>query len=395
MTPIGYCANVHPGRNLSQLRESLRGAMARVAARVSLPSLPVSLWLAAETIRELTADPALATRLRDEARDLGIAFVAVNAFPYGNFHAGRVKRAVYHPDWSDGRRAHYTLAVAELLPRLLPPGARRASISTLPLGWRPSFSASGGGAAVGVASAALEQIASRLRDIERDAGVRITLDIEPEPGCAIQTSEELVGFFEHCLPRETRSGAPLRRHLGACVDVCHGAVMGERPQEFFERCAAAEIAINRVQLSSAIRGGFTPRDLDALARFDEPRYLHQVATGRGAARRQWDDIPDFLAAARTAPPTRDGAAAPADDEWRCHWHVPIHLRRVDALATTADAIDAALQAALRLPDAPQIEVETYAWSQLPGLESVAPDFEEGVAAEIRYAHARAAACSHP
>lgn len=56
------------------------------------------------------------------------------------------------------------------------------------------LSASGSGASVGIASTALEQIASRLHAIEQNTGLRITLDIEPEPGCAIETSEELVGF---------------------------------------------------------------------------------------------------------------------------------------------------------------------------------------------------------
>ena len=87
MKPIGYCANVHPGRNLAQLRESLAGPMARIAHSLAQPTLPVSLWLSAESIRELSTEPSLATRLRDEANDFGISFVAINAFPYGNFHA--------------------------------------------------------------------------------------------------------------------------------------------------------------------------------------------------------------------------------------------------------------------------------------------------------------------
>ncbi|MEI6274266.1 MAG: hypothetical protein WCQ03_12420, partial [Phycisphaerae bacterium] len=60
MTSIGYCANVHPGRNVAQLRESLAGPMARVARGLSQPTLPVSLWLSAETIRELSDQPSLA-----------------------------------------------------------------------------------------------------------------------------------------------------------------------------------------------------------------------------------------------------------------------------------------------------------------------------------------------
>ena len=415
MTSIGYCANVHPGRNVAQLRESLAGPMARVARGLSQPTLPVSLWLSAETIRELSDQPSLAERLRDEAQDFGISFVAINAFPYGNFHAQRVKNAVYEPNWTDGRRAHYTLAVAELLPLLVADGTQHISISTLPLGWRATFSASGSGASVGIASAALEHIASRLHAIEQTTGLHITLDIEPEPGCAIETSEELVGFFSHCLPTTTRTAVNLRRYIGACVDVCHGAVMGEPPHEFFERCAKAGVAINRVQLSSAIKGTNSEHDLAALAQFNEPRYLHQVVTGFGASRRLWNDIPNFLADTNighgdnpaytsttknigdTFSPTLANTALhyltnSTTQEWRCHWHVPIHHAMINGLETTSSAITGTLDAALRLPNAPLIEVETYAWTQLPHLDHVSSEgeVEQGIVQEIRYAQTCAA-----
>ena len=393
MKAIGYCANVHPGRNLAQLRESLDGPMARIAQSLAQPTLPVSLWLSAETIRELSNNPQLATHLRDQASDFGISFVAINAFPYGNFHAQRVKHAVYEPNWTDGRRTHYTMAVADLLPFLVADGTEHVSISTLPLGWRANFSASGSGASVGIASTALEQIASHLHLIEQSTGLHITLDIEPEPGCAIETSEELVGFFSHCLPATTRAGVPMRRYIGACVDVCHGAVMGEPPYEFFDRCVKAGIAINRVQLSSAIKGTHSAHDLAALAQFDEPRYLHQVVSGFGAARRMWDDIPNFLADTNTdiVTPTQS-LANTHNQHWRCHWHVPIHNAMINGLETTSNAIAGTLEAVMRLPNAPLIEVETYAWTQLPHIDrqSNDQDIEAGIVQEILYARACAA-----
>ena len=384
MKPIGYCANVHPGRNVAQLRESLSGPMASVARGLHQGTLAVSLWLSAETIRELSEQPNLATRLRDEAKDFGISFVAINAFPYGNFHAQRVKHAVYQPNWIDGRRAHYTLAVAELVPLLVASDTDHVSISTLPLGWRAEFCTSASGASVGIACTALEHIASRLHAIEKSTGLQITLDIEPEPGCAIETSEELVGFFSHCLPTKTRTSVDVRRYIGACVDVCHGAVMGEPPYEFFERCIKAGVSINRIQLSSAIKGTNSAHDLAALAQFDEPRYLHQVVSGFGAGRRMWDDIPNFLV---------DANPNTSDQHWRCHWHVPIHHAMINGLETTSNAITSALEAAMRLPNTPLIEVETYAWTQLPHMDRVSTHTEmtEGIVQEIRYAQACAIA----
>jgi hypothetical protein len=251
----------------------------------------------------------------------------------------------------------------------VPPGTAHASISTLPLGWRPRFSAEGCGASVGLASAQLEQVARALARIEARSGLRITLDIEPEPGCAIQTTDELLGFLHHCLRPRDGSDA-LHRHLGACIDTCHAAVMGEAPAHAFRRCAEQGVGVHRVQLSSALRGDAEPAHLAALARFDEPRYLHQVVTGTHDDPRVWQDIPDFL-------------AGRPDRAWRCHFHVPIFLDRVGDLETTADAIAPALAEVSRAGGPAFVEVETYAWRELP--RPAAPSLEEGIAREILHA----------
>ena len=41
MLPVGYCTNVHPGRNLDELRCSLLGPVAQVARLVGGGPLPV------------------------------------------------------------------------------------------------------------------------------------------------------------------------------------------------------------------------------------------------------------------------------------------------------------------------------------------------------------------
>ncbi len=375
MSAVGYCTNVHPGRNLQELSQALLGPAAQVARLVGAP-LPVGAWLSAETVRQLQEQPDEARRLRDRALDAGVQIVAVNAFPYGNFGAGAVKTRVYEPHWADARRALHTLAVAELLPCLVPPGTTHASVSTVPLGWRPRFSAEGCGASVGLASAQLEQVARALSRLEQRSGLRVTLDIEPEPGCAIQTFDELCGFMQHCLrPRDADD--PLRRHLGACVDTCHGAVMGEPADHAFHACAAVGVGVHRLQVSSALCGGSDPASLAALARFDEPRWLHQVVTGTHAEPVVWEDIGPFLASRPSA-------------EWRCHFHVPVFLEKAGGLDTTASAIQPALRQAAAAPTPPFIEVETYAWSQLP--DPAAPSLEEGIAREILHVRGLLAKC---
>lgn len=363
---VGYATNVHPGRNLAELRASLLGPAAEVARMVGEGPLATGLWLSAETVRQLTEQPEEADRLRDDLAKAGLCVGAVNAFPYGNFGAGpredaRVPAAL-------GRRTArlYTLAAAELLPRLLPEGTGHASISTLPLGWRPRFSAEGCGASVGLAAAHLEQVARGLARLETRTGLRVTLDIEPEPGCAIQTFDELCGFTRHCL--RSHSGAShLGRHLGACVDLCHAAVMGEPPEHPFQACLAAGVGVHRVQVSAALRGGAQPAALQALARFDEGRWLHQVVTGDHAEPRVWEDIPDFLASRPTQP-------------WRCHFHVPVDRHELEGLDTTADTIPSSLDMVRGLSGPCFVEVETYAWSRLPDRDRTG--VEEGIAREI-------------
>jgi len=377
MLTVGYCTNVHPGRNLDELRRSLLGPVAQVARMVGGGPLPVGVWLSAEATRQLHEQPSETERLRDAAMAHGIHIAAVNAFPYGNFGAASVKTRVYEPHWADARRALHTIAVAELLPRLVAPGTRHASISTLPLGWRPRFSAEGCGASVGLASAQIEQVARALARIESHTGLWITLDIEPEPGCAIQTVSELAGFMRHCLrPRDGSN--PVHRHVGACLDACHLAVMDETPEAAMAALVEADVPVHRVHVSSALRGDASEPSLQALARFDEERFLHQVVTGSMEQPRVYEDIPDHAAARPGLP-------------WRCHFHVPIFMREVCGLSTTTDAIEPLLRAVLQAGHQPFMEVETYAWDRLPA--SAAASVEEGLAKEILHARALLAKCA--
>ena len=377
MLPIGYCTNVHPGRNLEELRRSLLGPAAEVARLVGQGPLPVGAWISAESARQMHERPGEAERLRDEALTRGVRIAAVNAFPYGDFGAASVKTRVYEPHWANARRALHTMAVAELLPALVAPGTRTASVSTLPLGWRPRFSAEGCGASVGLAAAQLEQVARTLARIEDRSGIRVTLDIEPEPGCAIQTVDELAGFMRHCLRPRDASDAT-HRHLGACLDACHLAVMDEDPVAALRALAESAVCVHRVHLSSALRGDESAEARAALARFDEPRFLHQVVAGSADAPKVWEDIPDFLAAGHAGP-------------WRCHFHVPIFLERIGGLGTTAASIEPLLRALCAAGHAPFMEVETYAWQRLP--EAQAPSLEEGLAREILHARSLLAKCA--
>jgi sugar phosphate isomerase/epimerase len=323
--------------------------------------LPLGLWLSARAAGEI-ADADDARRVRDRLAAAGLVVVGLNGFPFGDFHQARVKHAVYRPDWTKPERLAFTLHLARTLVELLPEGTRCASISTLPLGWRTNFSTEGCGAGVGLAASLLERAADGLADIEASRGVRLTLDLEPEPGCVLDRSEHVVELFDRCLRGERR-----RRHLGVCHDICHAAVMFEPQEQALAAYRSAGIRVGKVQISSAPECDGSVEAVAQLARFGEPRYLHQTCVReRNGATRFFEDLPDAL------PHAASGVA-------RTHFHVPIHLDRIGALGTTRAEIGRCL-AALASDDPPALEIETYAWSVLPD-ELRPAELAEGIAAE--------------
>src|SRR5262249_37608196 len=159
------------------------------------------------------------------------------------------------------------------------PQSRGGSISTLPLAWGSPPPGSG---ELEKAAAALRQLAGELAQLERDHGRRITLCLEPEPGCVIQFSADLVRFFEDYLLRGAEEAA-IRRHLCVCHDICHAAVMFEDQAEVLRRYRAAGIVVGKMQVSSAVAlplDRTAPPDraaaLRQLGAFAEDRYLHQT-----------------------------------------------------------------------------------------------------------------------
>lgn len=385
-----YCTNVVAGRTLAQTRERVASVFGAVRERIAPGGvLPLGLWLSARAAAQLAETPGGARSLRDELAARGLAVRTLNAFPYHDFHGASVKRGVYSPNWADTRRLLYTTTLAELLPELLPAGARDASISTLPLGWRPEFALAGGGASLGLASSMLAQLVQHLARVEERTGVRVHVDLEPEPGCTLDRAEDAAAFLTHALPR--RAGTPdPRRYIGICHDVCHSAVMFEEQSHALRIYRDAGVRVGKVQVSSAPVADGSPESIAVLAAFAEPRYLHQTSV-RGADSRFFEDLPDAL------------AQHPAG-EWRTHFHVPVFAPRLGALGTTRGAIEECIAEIARWPAAerPAFEVETYAWDVLPeGVEAgeavATPGasgdarLAAGIAQELRWVRERLAA----
>src|SRR5690606_22073723 len=151
--------------------------------------------------------------------------------------------------------------------------------------------------------------AAHLDELRDRRGLSITLALEPEPCCLLETTEETVAFFqthlfapaaEAQLARRrgitrARAAEVLRRHIGVCYDACHAAVEFEEPRTSIERLRSAGIAIAELLLVAALRVPSVseePRPL--LQPYGEPVYLHHVAERSDGQLKRYLDLPDAL-----------------------------------------------------------------------------------------------------
>ena len=364
---LTYCTNIHPGESWPEIEANLVRHVTAVKARVS-PDAPfgVGLRLSARAAQELAggALPGLRRLLADH----GLYVFTINGFPHGTFHGAPVKDAVYRPDWLEPERVAYTNQLAELLAELLAdgPDGIDGTISTVPGAFRARADAHPGGTAAALAAIAdnLRRSADHLAKLAHTTGKRITLAIEPEPCCVIETLAEAIALFTEHL-----RGVP---HLGLCLDACHAAVEYEDLPAGLAALRAAGVPVAKIQLSTGLR--LAPVDdaaRRAVARFADPVYLHQVIARRGSALTRYVDLPQALA---------DPAGA---DEWRVHFHVPIIHTTLGAFASTQDFLADLLAIQRRDPISSQLEVETYTWDVLPPELRDAP-IADAIARELHW-----------
>jgi len=361
---LTYCTNIHAGETLAEVRAGLEKHLPPIKAAIS-PDGPLGVGLrlghaAADDLR----DPAALAGLKRFLDEGGYYVFTLNGFPYGPFHGRAVKENAYRPDWSEPERLAYTDHLADVLAALLPEG-QEGSVSTVPCTFKPW--------AEGRMDAVVEHLirhVAHLLGIARKHGRTITLALEPEPYCFLETIDEAVAFFEARL--FSRAGVArlaalagleggaaegaMRRHLGLCYDVCHAAVEFEDARASIDKLRAAGIGIFKLQLSAALRvARFGPQSARQLAEFAEPVYLHQVVRRADGALQRFVDLPQALAE----------AASSEGSEWRVHFHVPIFLERMEHFDTTQAFLAEILALHRAAPISRHLEVETYTWDVLP------------------------------
>lgn len=370
---LTYCLNVHPGSTFEEAQVAVFGNAHEVFRRFAALTdvggpFGVGLWLSADAA-SVVIDEQRLERFAAGLDAEGLYAFTLNGFPYATFHGTRVKEAVYRPDWADPRRYDYSTLLAYILGRLLPEGVN-GTISTLPVTFKPWADE----ARIETAVERLAAFALFLNDLRRTGAVEIALALEPEPGCYLERTDDVVRFFAlELLPRgcqflRGRHGVGrkvaeqiLRRHIGICLDTTHTGVMGEDPAEVVRRLAHHGIRLAKVQLGAALKvdvgDAGPPADLEA---FRDEVYLHQVTAQTEDGTVFFVDLPEALEQGRDAV-----------GEWRVHYHVPLSWPGQGAVGTTADQVDAGFLAAAVDAGCEHFELEIYTLDVFPGeIESV-------------------------
>ena len=186
---LSYSTLVHPGDNWELMSHSLHTYVTKVKARVS-PNAPfgLSLRLAAPSAELLVKDRAARDALKRFLAENDMYLYTVNAFPYGAFKDTIVKEQVYEPDWRSEERTQYTINVADILADVAPEGIA-PSIQSAPLGFKPRVT---GPDVVESYTEHVLRVIAHLVGIEARTGKTVTLGLEPEPHCFLETTDETV-----------------------------------------------------------------------------------------------------------------------------------------------------------------------------------------------------------
>ncbi len=365
---LTYSTLVHPGDTWDDIWASLTTYVPAVKERVAPDRrFGVSLRLSAASVGRLQADATERRRLKAFLDDNDLYLYTVNAFPYGPFKNTVVMEDVYEPDWRTDARVEYTMAIADILAEVGGEGVN-PSIQTAPLGFKPRVT---GADVVDAYTTQVTRTVAHLVDLEARTGRTVTLALEPEPHCYLETTDETVEYFVDRLfgdnvaedlagrtglsPAEAQRAT--RRHVGVVFDVGHQSVQFEDVDSSLQQLADAGIEVFKLQEAAALHvPEVTPAVIEALRPFTDTVYLTQTV------QRDDDGLTRFLH-------LTDAIAAWEDEpkrcEWRTHFHMPVFLDDLGLFRTTRFVLEDALAFHKRNKLSSQLEIETYTWDVLP------------------------------
>ena len=351
---LAYCTNIHRGESWAQTFDTLKQYTLAVRDRVSKGKpYAIGLRLGANAARELSEPETLSAFRRWLDRENCYVFT-INGFPYGKFHGTRVKEQVYAPDWTTNERVEYTNLLFNLLAEIVPFGIE-GSVSTVPCSFKEFITSND---QVQAMRTNVWRCVEHIARVSEGSGKKLHLGLEPEPLCYLETSSETASFFDQ-LRDEHPGDARLREHLGVNYDTCHLAVEFEEPADVLRRFRKHDIRVSKLHFSSALKVAADAATRNALRDFQEPVYFHQVVARSvdGTLTRYRD-----LDVALDAQPSTLNTA----DEWRIHFHIPLHFEPTMIFRTTRDHLEGVMDALVAEPSlCSHIEMETYTWEVMP------------------------------
>ena len=351
---LAYCTNIHRGESWAQTFDTLQKYTLAVRDRVSKGKpYAIGLRLGADAARELSDAATLADFRRWLERENCYVFT-INGFPYGKFHGTRVKEQVYAPDWTTDERVEYTNLLFDLLAQIVPEGVE-GSVSTVPGSFKEFITSS---AQVQAMRDNLWRSVEHIARLVQRTGKKLHLGLEPEPLCFLETSSETALFFDQ-MRDEHPGDSRLRDHLGVNYDTCHLAVEFEEPAEVLLRFRERDIKVSKLHFSSALQVQATAETRHALRAFEDEVYFHQVVarSGEGSITR-YRDLDVAL--------NSQLSTLNSPEEWRIHFHVPLHCAPTPLFGTTADHLLGVMDALAADPAlCSHLEMETYTWEVMP------------------------------
>ncbi len=352
---LAYCTNVHRGETWAETIASLEQHSLRVKERVQPKGrYAIGLRLSDQASRELSHPQTLLQFQRWlEQHDCYV--FTINGFPFGQFHGTRVKENVHRPDWTDVRRVEYTKRLFDLLAQLVPAGIE-GSVSTSPGSYKDFITSPGQEKAM---RDNFWRVVEHIAALSEKSNRQLHLGVEPEPFGWFEDTAETLRFFEQ-MRDEHPGDARLESHLGVNYDACHFAVEFEDPAQAVAQFQKHGIKLSKFHLSNALRLRPTTESLKQLAAFDEEVYLHQAIIRKpDGSLTKFSDLPAALQSSIAKSPA-------AGDEWRVHFHVPLHWQPDGELNTTTDHVLGLLELLASQPRlCSHLEMETYTWAVLP------------------------------
>jgi hypothetical protein len=366
---LTYSTLVHQTDNWEQLWKSVNTYLPAVKARVAPhQKFGVCLRTSAPSAAALAADSTKRADLKKFFADNDLYLYTANAFVYGVFKKQIIKEDVYEPDWATPERREYTKKVANLLAELAPEGVN-PSIQSAPLGFKPKVT---GDDVVEAYTSNVIDVVAHLIKLEKDTGKTVTLGLEPEPRCYLETTDETIQYFKtHLFSPKTAerlaksaginaadAAAAMKKFTGVVFDIGHQSVGYEDIPVSLQKLVDNGVQIVKLQEAASMHiPSVTQKAVDALQTFAKTIYLTQTCQKKDGKTTWFLNLEDAF---------EDFSQTPGPRQWRTHFHVPVFLDDLGGVfGTTRFALEQALAFHKKTPLSTHLEIETYTWDVLP------------------------------